>query len=112
MSEINTVLFEVHRQAAQDMISALCQPRGSQDHRDWIMSIPAQLNYDPDLVIGQALIDEGKLLREWVKVQAVLTAAEIYATDIDRGILENEYPNRERLCTAVRDLEESEAKDE
>jgi hypothetical protein len=35
---------------AHDMVSALCD--GS---RDWIMSIPARPDHDPDLVIGEAL---------------------------------------------------------
>ena len=111
MSEINIVLFEAHREAAQNMISALCQPRGTQDHRDWNMSIPAQLDYDPDLVIGQALQDYGKLLREWVNVQAVLTAAE--------GIRQTPFYKRValidaviKLNDAVRDLKEMESKDE
>jgi len=107
MSEINIVLFEVHRQAAQDMISALCQPRGSQGHRDWIMSIPAQLDYDPDLVIGQALRDYGVLLREWVKVQAVLTAAEVLTVEDNWSRI-----NLMKLVASVRDLKEIEAKDE
>src|SRR6185369_419320 len=38
--------------AAQAMIKALCQPRGSEGSREWIMSVPARPDYDPDLVIG------------------------------------------------------------
>jgi len=37
-------------QKAHDMVSALCDCR-----RDWVMSVPARSDYDPDLVIGAAL---------------------------------------------------------
>lgn len=40
---------------AQAMVSALCKPKGHREHRDWMMSIPAQPDRDPDLVIGAAL---------------------------------------------------------
>ena len=42
-------------EAAYKMISALCTPRGCEGHRDWVMSIPARPDYDPDIVIGAAL---------------------------------------------------------
>jgi len=41
--------------AAHEMIHALCQPRGSAGSREWIMSIPARPDYDPDLVITSGL---------------------------------------------------------
>jgi hypothetical protein len=41
--------------AAWEMIRMLCSPRIVEGHRDWVMSIPARPDYDPDLVIGQAL---------------------------------------------------------
>jgi len=41
--------------AAYDMVHALCQPRGSAGSREWIMSIPARPDYDPDLVITSGL---------------------------------------------------------
>jgi len=107
MSEINIVLFEVHRQAAHDMICALCRPRGSQGHRDWIMSIPAQPDYDPDLVIGQALRDYGELLLKWDKVQAVLTAAEKYF----QHPYSEDYDERLDLFNAIRAYQEMETKD-
>jgi alkyl hydroperoxide reductase subunit AhpC len=82
------------------------------------MSIPAQPNYDPDLVIGQALIDEGKLLREWDKVQAVLEAAK-KLIDADEA-LANWEDDEGKLYGAAWDefratvlaLKEMEAKDE
>lgn len=41
--------------AAYDMVHALCQPRGGEGSRQWIMSIPARPDYDPDLVITSGL---------------------------------------------------------
>lgn len=43
-------------QAAHEMVSALCLPRGSEGSRQWIMSIPAREDYDPDLVITDGLM--------------------------------------------------------
>lgn len=40
---------------AWDMVLALCKPRGSDGSREWMMSIPARRDYDPDLVIGDGL---------------------------------------------------------
>lgn len=42
--------------AAHDMVRALCQPRGSEGSRRWVMSIPAKEDYDPDLVITSGLM--------------------------------------------------------
>src|SRR5690606_5584763 len=50
------------RDRAFDMISALCRPKGSPGSREWIMSIPARPDHDPDLVIGAALKDIDALL--------------------------------------------------
>jgi hypothetical protein len=40
---------------AMRIVSALCIPRHVQGHIDWTMSIPADPNRDPDLIIGAAL---------------------------------------------------------
>lgn len=40
---------------AFDMVGALCKPRGTEGARDWIMSIPARPDHDPDIVIADAL---------------------------------------------------------
>ena len=48
---------------AWDMVSALCKPRGREGSREWVMSIPARPNHDPDLVIGVALRDARDLLK-------------------------------------------------
>lgn len=47
--------WQAHYDAAQAMIVALCKPRGSEGSREWVMSIPAREDRDPDLVIGNAL---------------------------------------------------------
>lgn len=49
--------IEERAQKAREMISALCLPRGSAGHREWIMSIPARPDYDPDIVISDSLKD-------------------------------------------------------
>src|SRR5690606_29799258 len=46
---------------AHEMVTALCKPRGTEGSREWIMSIPARPDDDPDLVIGQALNDAKRL---------------------------------------------------
>ena len=40
---------------AMDMVRDLCKPRGSEGSREWIMRIPAEPDYDPDLVIADGL---------------------------------------------------------
>ncbi|HXE63196.1 MAG TPA: hypothetical protein VN519_06620 [Bryobacteraceae bacterium] len=45
--------------AAHKMVSDLCHGR-----RDWVMSIPAREDYDPDLVIGASLRDIPEVLSE------------------------------------------------
>jgi hypothetical protein len=49
---------------ARRMVHDLCQPKGTAGAREWIMRIPADEDNDPDLVIGAALSDLAKLLRE------------------------------------------------
>lgn len=49
---------------AHAMVSALCKRRGDPDAREWLMSIPARPNYDPDLVIGEGLRVGDRLLTE------------------------------------------------
>lgn len=43
-------------ETAHDLVCALCKPRNSHGAREWMMSIPARPDYDPDLVIGGALM--------------------------------------------------------
>lgn len=54
MGEIDTEAARACIQAASEMVSALCQPRGSAGAREWTMRIPAHPD-DPDLVIAAAL---------------------------------------------------------
>lgn len=61
---------------ARDMVAALCS-----GDRDWIMSIPARPDYDPDIVIADSLKDIMTLLTAY-EVQR--TALEIVATGIHR----------------------------
>lgn len=49
-------------EAAEAMVSALCQTRGTPGAREWTMSIPARPDHDPDLVIGDALHAARKLI--------------------------------------------------
>lgn len=42
---------------AMDMVCALCLPKGAPGARQWLMSIPARPDYDPDLVISASLKD-------------------------------------------------------
>lgn len=51
--------IEARRKAASEMVSALCERK-----RQWVMSIPARRDYDPDLVIGDSLQDIPALLAE------------------------------------------------
>ena len=54
--------IEQRYEAASKMVSALCKPRGSEGSREWIMTIPARPDHDPDIVIGSSLGDIPKLL--------------------------------------------------
>lgn len=66
--------------AAYDMVHALCQPRGSEGSRQWIMSIPAREDYDPDLVITSGLNSAAKEIHALTAERDRL-AAEISATN-------------------------------
>ena len=51
-------------EAARQMVRDLCNRR-----RDWMMSIPARPDYDPDLVIDASLNDVPKLVAERAKLR-------------------------------------------
>ena len=64
--------------AAFRMIHSLCAPKYAPEHRDWVMSIPADPERDPDLVISSALralqseistLRKQLADREWISVQ-------------------------------------------
>ena len=63
--------------AAYDMVHALCQPRGSEGSREWIMSIPARPDYDPDLVITSGLRSAAK------EIHALTAERDRLAADLD-----------------------------
>lgn len=50
--------IEARRAKAMQMVRDLCEGR-----RDWIMRIPAEPDYDPDLVIAASLADVQTLVR-------------------------------------------------
>jgi hypothetical protein len=65
--------------AARQMVSDLCHQR-----REWMMSIPARRDYDPDLVISASLQDVPKLLLAYEatkerakRAEAALAAARV-----------------------------------
>lgn len=68
-------------QKAHDMVSAICDGR-----RDWIMSIPARPDSDPDLVIGTALSVADNLYA------ALETLVEKLCLDDDEGLIEYAEP--------------------
>ncbi len=55
-------------EAAHKMVSDLCSGK-----REWIMSIPAQPDYDPDLVIGLALRDADKMVKRIEQLERAIT---------------------------------------
>jgi hypothetical protein len=61
--ELDALLEEMEKRerAAFTMVVALCKDRRESGAREWIMSIPARPDYDPDLVIAAALRDVRRL---------------------------------------------------
>lgn len=53
------IAIEERHKLARQMVSDLCEGR-----REWIMRIPAEPDYDPDLVIAASLADIPKLIAE------------------------------------------------
>lgn len=66
------------RLAAHQMVNDLCRGR-----REWIMSIPAQPDYDPDLVIDNSLRDIPPLLEWYRRANQVAEAADRYLNGYD-----------------------------
>jgi 3-deoxy-D-arabino-heptulosonate 7-phosphate (DAHP) synthase len=75
MTEQELQEAEAQIQKAQEMVSALCKPRGTEGTREWIMSIPAQPDHDPDLVIGAGLRGKQKLVDEVRRLKLELADA-------------------------------------
>lgn len=63
-------IIKQHLEAAHQMVSDLCHRK-----REWIMSIPARPDYDPDLIIGQALRDADRLLECLTESNSLLRSA-------------------------------------
>jgi hypothetical protein len=59
-------------EAARKVVSSLCTPRGTAGHIDWVMSIPARPDTDPDLVISATLTDTRDLLGRVEKLEGLL----------------------------------------
>ena len=70
--------------AAHDMVSALCLPRGSKGSREWIMSIPARPDYDPDLVITSGLMAAEKHIKG-LEAQLSACAAGPWRDDVENA---------------------------
>lgn len=92
---------------AMGIVHALCQPRGSEGARSWRMSIPARPDYDPDIIICDALIAAERLaaarlsVREgWAMVPVELTPEMVeaaqYADEHWRSIDGRVASHRER----------------
>ncbi len=62
---------------ANQIVSDLCKPRKHPERRDWVMSIPARRDHDPDLVIGDALLDAKRTL---AALEIAVAALEQYQT--------------------------------
>lgn len=70
--------------AAHVMVSALCKPRGSHGSREWIMSIPARPEHDPDLVITFGLMAAEKHIKE-LEAQLAACAAGPWRFDVENA---------------------------
>ena len=65
-------------EAACNMVADLCDGK-----RDWIMSIPARPDYDPDLVIGKSQGDLRALLDYVAELEGELAKHEEPLPDLD-----------------------------
>lgn len=77
-------LGEIERRqiAARKMVHALCQPRGSEGSREWIMSIPVNFDRDPDVIIGASLADVPALI---ARIRHLEGEAEEHEAQIEGG---------------------------
>lgn len=64
MTKSELEAIEARLAKARRMVHDLCQPRCTYGAREWVMRIPADVDYDPDCVIGASLSDCMKLLKE------------------------------------------------
>lgn len=77
--------------AAHYMVSALCKPRGSEGSREWVMSIPARFDYDPDLVISAGLSAAESRIAELEAWKADLTSKVAAAQKLGLDLGEREF---------------------
>lgn len=85
--------------AARQMVSDLCHQR-----REWMMSIPARRDYDPDLVISASLQDVRKLLLAYESVKERADQAEADLDEIKPLYVQKRQQIRDlasALATAV-----------
>jgi hypothetical protein len=80
--------------AAHAMISDLCHRR-----REWIMSIPARPDHDPDLVIGASLRDVLRLLREIHRLRSVINEVALTAAAPTSGFAQAALLGQITVCT-------------
>jgi hypothetical protein len=73
-------------ETAMGMVTALCLPRGTEGARNWIMSIPARPDYDPDLVIARGLTAAEKEIDRLEQQCEELLAALIEHQELTRPI--------------------------
>ena len=71
MSDFDLDGVKARKKFASLMVSALCSKE-----RDWIMSIPARPEYDPDLVISNSLKDIPELIQEIERLQGEVERAQ------------------------------------
>lgn len=74
---MNTNEIKQRYEAATDMVSDLCNGR-----KKWIMSVPAEADRDPDLVISHSLHDISDLLAEIDRLKA-------WVNDLQSGLYVN-----------------------
>jgi hypothetical protein len=103
-----TTLDEIRARLAKakDMVACLCLPQSDARSRDWIMSIPARPDHDPDLVIAAALDDVAFLLGEVERLRAAgLAAIESHRQTLDayQDLCEERDRERERARQAERE---------
>ena len=77
MTEEELQGIEAQIQRAQSMVSALCLPRGSEGSREWVMSIPARPDHDPDLVVGGGLRGKERLIAEVRRQRSKINETEV-----------------------------------
>lgn len=63
------------KSSAMQMVQDLCEPRGTARARQWVISIPARPDYDPDLVIADSLRDLPALAQCYKQMAELLREA-------------------------------------